>query len=71
MSVSTFEGEVEKGQIKLKAPLDLPDHTKVYVVVPGFKVVCSARVHSPRIVHPEQAARFEMEIIDNLSDDSP
>ncbi|MCA1629650.1 MAG: hypothetical protein LC785_09460 [Acidobacteria bacterium] len=62
MSVSTFEGEVEKGQIKLKAPLDLPDHTKVYVVVPTVKVAGSARIHSPRLAHPKQAARFEMEI---------
>ena len=62
MSVRTFEGEVEKGQIKLNTPLDLPDHTKVYVVVPGFKVVGSARIHSPRLAHPEQAAHFEMEV---------
>jgi hypothetical protein len=62
MSVRTFEGEVEKGQIKLKSPLNLPDRTKVYVVVPGVKVAGSARVHSPRLARPEQAADFEMEI---------
>jgi hypothetical protein len=62
MSVRTFEGEVEKGQIKLKTPVDLPDRTKVYVVVPGVEVVGSARIHSPRLAHPEQAAAFELEI---------
>jgi hypothetical protein len=72
MSVRTFEGEVEKGQIKLNAPLDLPDHTKVYVVVPGFKVAGSARIHSPRLAHPEQAADFvlEDEVIESPSADS-
>ncbi len=34
MSVLTFEGIVENGQIRLKTGFHLPDKTKVYVVVP-------------------------------------
>lgn len=34
MSVATYEGIVEQGQIKLKNGAHLPDQIKVYVVVP-------------------------------------
>ncbi|MCG3159629.1 MAG: hypothetical protein JMDDDDMK_00643 [Acidobacteria bacterium] len=34
MSLATFEGVVEQGQIKLKNGTALPDKIKVYVVVP-------------------------------------
>jgi hypothetical protein len=70
MSVRTFEGIVEKGQIKLKTPVDLPDQTKVYVVVPGVEVEQTAHLHTPRLARPEQAADFEMEIVETSSDAS-
>ena len=65
MSVRTFEGVIEKGQVKLNAPVDLPDRTKVYIVVPGTEVEQAAHLHSPRLVRPEQAADFKMEIIES------
>ncbi len=34
MSVATYEGIVEQGQIKLKTGSPLPDKIKVYIVVP-------------------------------------
>jgi hypothetical protein len=68
MSVRTFEGFVEKGQIKLKAPVNLPDRTKVYVVVPDSEVEQTAHVYSPRLANPEQASEFEMEIVESSPD---
>ena len=62
MRIITFEGIVEHGQIKLKTKVHLPDNTKVYVIVPDVQVEQSARITSPRLVHPEQAADFKMEI---------
>jgi predicted DNA-binding antitoxin AbrB/MazE fold protein len=64
MSASTFEGVVEQGQIKLDSDVRLPEGTKVYVVVPGVEIEAE-RVHlySPRLAHPEQAADFELEIV--------
>jgi predicted DNA-binding antitoxin AbrB/MazE fold protein len=60
-----FEGVVEQGRIKLNSDVRLPDGTKVYVVVPGAEVKeKSARLHSPRLARPEQAAEFEMEIVE-------
>jgi hypothetical protein len=64
VSIITFEGVVEHGQIRLHTNIQLPDNIKVYVVVPDFQVEQSARIFSPRLVHPEQAVDFKMEIIE-------
>jgi hypothetical protein len=37
MPVTTFQGTVEKGQVKLSADVRLPEKAKVYVVVPEFE----------------------------------
>lgn len=68
MRVVTLEGIVEHGQIKLKTKVRLLDNTKVYVVVPDVQVEQSARIVSPRLVHPEQAADFKMEIVEEPAD---
>lgn len=65
MSAEMFEGFVEQGQIKLNSDVRLPDGTKVYIVVPGVEVEEKGmRVHSPRLARPEQAADFEMEVVE-------
>jgi hypothetical protein len=33
MSITTYEGVVEKGKIRLKAGAKLPENAKVYVIV--------------------------------------
>jgi hypothetical protein len=63
MSVSSFEGIVENGRIRLEPAVRLPENTKVYVLVPNLPAVPIARVCSPRLAHPEQAADFAMEIV--------
>ncbi len=68
MSARTFEGVVENGQIKLNSPVNLPDRTKVYVVVPDVEVEQTARLYSPRLAHPEQASDFVMEIVETSPD---
>ena len=70
MGVITLEGIVEHGQIQLKANVRLPERTKVYVVVPDIQIERRARVFSPRLTHPEQAADFEMQVIEEPSDAS-
>jgi hypothetical protein len=37
MKTTTYEGIVENGKIKLPDAVHLPDHTKVFVVVPDMK----------------------------------
>lgn len=67
MSVTTFEGLVENGQIRLPANFRLPDKTRVYVVVPNLEVKPVAHIYSPRLVHPEQVQDFEKEVVEDLS----
>ena len=37
MPVTTFQGTVENGQVRLSADVRLPEKAKVYVVVPDFE----------------------------------
>ena len=63
MSVITFEGVVENGQIRLPPEVSLPEKAKVYVVVPNAAVATRAYLGSPRLAHREQVADFEKVLI--------
>lgn len=67
MTITTYEGVVEKGKIRLKMGIKLPEKAKVYVVVPDLQVEKTARVLTPRLANPVQAKDFKMEI----SEDAP
>ncbi len=64
MSIETYEGVVEHGQIKLKNGLRLRERTTVYVVVPEPQTVVRPTVHTPRLANPQQADDFKMEIVE-------
>ena len=68
MKVATFEGIVENGRIRLPAEVDLPEKTKVYVVIPGFETTSAVYIGSPRLVHAEQARDFEKEVFEETND---
>jgi hypothetical protein len=68
MGVTTIEGVVENGQIRLPAAVRLPERTKVYVIIPDVEVQGVAYIGSPRLVHPEQAADFAKEVFEEPSD---
>jgi hypothetical protein len=68
MAVLTLEGIVENGQIRLHDHVTLPEHTKVYVVIPDVEIAAQAHVYSPRLGHPEQAADFAKQIIEVSAD---
>jgi predicted DNA-binding antitoxin AbrB/MazE fold protein len=61
MSVSALEGVVDDGIIRPAQPLNLPDGTKVYILVPETHQG-GAVIVSPRLVHPEQITDFRMEV---------
>lgn len=63
MTLSTFEGIVENGQIRLRDNVTLPENTKVYVIIPDLETAPQAHVSSPRLAHPEQAADFAKQIV--------
>ena len=68
MAIFTIEGVVANGQIRLRDHVTLPEHTKVYVVIPEMVTAPHAHVSSPRLAHPEQAVDFVKEIIEVSAD---
>ena len=63
MSVTTIEGIVVNGQIQLTTNVQLPDKTKVYVVIPNVQLNPTARIVTPRLADPGQAKDFKLEVI--------
>jgi hypothetical protein len=70
MSVTTIEAIVENGQIRLPSSVRLPEKAKVYVLIPDLAVSTISHIGSPRLVHPEQAADFQKEVVEESSDAS-
>lgn len=64
MKAVALIGRVEDGQIKLVENARLPDSGLVYVVAPDSGTADTRRTGSPRLVHPEQAADFELEVVE-------
>jgi predicted DNA-binding antitoxin AbrB/MazE fold protein len=62
-----IEAIYDQGVFRPLAPLVLPDGSRVHLHIEEDKrrttaPSSTARVHSPRLVHPEQMADFKMEI---------
>ena len=64
MAVTTYEGVVEKGKIRLKAGVQLPENAKVYVIVPDVKMGKKkiVQILTPRLAHREDASRFKLTV---------
>jgi predicted DNA-binding antitoxin AbrB/MazE fold protein len=67
MRVATYEATVENGQIKMSQPVRLPEHARVYVVVPGVEESPRLAVRSPRLARPEQMQELVKEVIEDGS----
>ena len=74
MTILTVEGVIEDGMVRLKGKVNLPEKTKVYVIVPeveyGESQPNTAQISSPRLAVREQAADFRMEVSEE-PDDAP
>lgn len=62
MSVTTFEGVVENGQIRLPAGVVLPERKIVYIIVPGNDAPLERAQAGFRLANPADAAKFEMKV---------
>jgi hypothetical protein len=64
MTITTYEGVVEKGKIRLKSGVKLPENVKVYVIVPELQTqkMKTARVITPRLAHRKKAGDFKMKV---------
>ena len=69
MAVATFEGFVKEGHIRLTGSARLPEKTRVYVVVPDLEPAppTVAYIGSPHLAHPEQAALFVKEVVEDFA----
>ena len=67
MSVMTFEGVVENGQIHLAADICLPEQAKVYVVIPKGALPPPAFIATPRLARREDANAFKKEVLQETS----
>jgi hypothetical protein len=68
MGVATFKGVVENGRIRLEPDVHLPDHTRVYVLIPDDEVEQLASLAGPRLAHREDAGDFRLEIDEEAPD---
>ena len=64
MALTTYEGVVEKGKIRLKTGVRLPENAKVYVIIPDVQAEKkkTVRVRTPHLVHRKQAGEFKMKV---------
>ena len=70
VNVTTYEATVENGQIRLPEAVRLPEHAKVYVVVPGVPKSAPFRLASPRLARPELAVDFAKDVTEEPGDAS-
>lgn len=67
--LTTYEGIVENGQVTFPPDADIPNKTRVYVLVP--RADRTYKIMSPRLANPEQAKDFlKLEVIDESDDAS-
>lgn len=64
----TYEATVEDGRVKLPETVHLPEHARVYVVVPEVGETPRHSFVSPRLARPEEAADFVKEVIEEKAD---
>lgn len=65
--LATYEGIVEDGHVTLPPNADIPEKTRVYVLVPEVETQRTYYVASPRLVHPEQAKDFELQVTEETT----
>lgn len=68
MPVTAIEGIVENGRIRLRDSIALAENTRVYVIVADLPIGPQAKVASPRLAHPQDAADFQKRIVEVSSD---
>ena len=66
--VQTYEAIYDGGVVRLPSNVRLPEHTKVYVVVPEVGEPPRYRIGSPHLLQPQQAVDFVKEVIEEDAD---
>ena len=64
MADKIYECTVANGQITLPAGIHVPKNCRAWLTIREEAERRPARIHSPRLAHPEQAKQFGMEVED-------
>jgi hypothetical protein len=64
MIVNAIEGIVENGAIRLRDDVNLPENTRVFVVVVDQPDRPVAHIRSPRLAHREDAIHFRKQVLE-------
>jgi len=67
MPVTAIEGVVHDGKVVISEAIELPDETRVYVVVPSWQTPVP-QVRSPRLANQSDFPRYKKTVTD-LGDD--
>lgn len=70
MNTSAFQGIVENGQIRLLGDAKLPENATVFIVLPEVASAPVARIASPRLANPADAADFVKQVFEAQLDAS-
>ena len=62
--LATYEGIVENGHVRLPPDIQIPDETRVYVIVPDLDTQRTVHILSPRLVDRRQAKDFVKQVIE-------
>jgi hypothetical protein len=68
--LATYEGVVENGHVTLPPGVDIPEETRVYVLVPDANTQRTFQIMSPRLADSTQAKDFVKEVIEETPDAS-
>ena len=63
MSVTTLEGVIENGRVRLPQGVVLREQQTVYVVVPDAEPAHFSSTPGVRLANPDDAAKFEMHVV--------
>lgn len=61
--VTTIEGIIENGKVRLPEGTVLPERQIVYVVIPDSRTNEPPKVPGIRLANPADAAKFEMTVL--------
>ncbi len=64
MNAGYYEGVIENGRIHVLGDVELPEQATVTIVIHEGSDRPVVHIYSPRLAHQEDAARFELEVVE-------
>jgi len=68
MQIPPSEATVENGRLACPEAVQLPEQEIIHILLPELQENRKYRMMSPRLAHPEQAAEFVKEVVEETPD---